>query len=128
MKALKFSFVLFGLFFLSNGTLKAQPTQITVEVQNISPPTQGNGLQGFNITIVCNIPARLAISLHEVGVNGTPPRVAMDWYDLKSINNPKTQHSFKVSLPTGDIAYLRCGYIDKSDVYKPSDGGCIFPN
>jgi len=131
MKTLRFCFALFGLFFLSNGVIKAQIAQrvpIEVSVDNISfalVPV-GFDLQTFLITVSSNFPVNLAISLHACGsCQGDVFPVAIFPDENQESGSQTTEHTFYVELPIGEQAYLTCGYINGTDNYKKSDGGCI---
>jgi len=131
MKTLRFCFALFGLFFLSNGVIKAQIAQrvpIEVSVDNISfaPAPVGFDLQAFLITVSSNLPTNLAISLHGCGdCQGGDFFIITASGDVQYSDSKKTEHAFFVELPVGEQAYLTCGYINGTDNYKKSDGGCI---
>jgi len=134
MKALKLCFTLFGLFFLSNGTLNAQIgigtlnfTEVEVSMVNISHAfaPANSGLQAFAVTVESNASITLAIAVHDATCGMNADISTVDPSYIIPSSSQKTEHNFQVTLPADECAYLTCGFIDNSNEYRASDGGCI---
>jgi len=123
MKILKFCIPLFGFLFLVNAPLKAQGKVPYVNVGmtdiSVGSGAAADGYKTVSVTVSSTTHCKLAVAIYGFGPGSGAPITS------RSLNNTSTSHTFDIILPVSlGIIEARCGYMDDSDNYLETDGGC----